>query len=98
MLPEIYTKRGENLLRLHEVGEGIVSLQHAIKLKADYWPPYAALSDYFKSAGQKATATEWLRKGLAASPGAKPLQERLSALERKSAASAGGGKEAANEQ
>jgi len=83
MLPEIYTKRGENLLRLRKIGEGLVSLQHAIQLKADYWPPYAALSDYFKEGGNYAKATEWLQKGLAASPTAKPLEERLSALKAK---------------
>jgi len=70
MLPEIYTKRGENLLRLRELGEGMMSLQHAIDLKPDYWPPYAALGDYFKEAGNYAKAAEWLQKGLAASPNA----------------------------
>ena len=80
MLPEIYTKRGENLLRLHELGEGMMSLQHAIDLKPDYWPPYVALADYFKEAGSNAKAVEWLQKGLAAAPNAKPLQERLAAL------------------
>jgi len=80
MLPEIYTKRGENLLRLNEIGEALVSLQHAIQLKPDYWPPYADLSDYFKRAGSPGRAMEWLRKGLAASPDAKPLLERLAEL------------------
>ena len=97
MLPEIYAKRGENLLRLHEVGEGLASLQHSIQLKADYWPPYAALSDYFSSVGQDKRAIEWLRKGLETSPGAKPLQERLSALSTKPSKRSVDGNQAANE-
>jgi len=98
MLPEIYTKRGENLLRLRDVGEGLFSLQRAIGLKSDYWPPYAVLSDYFKSSGQGAKAAEWLRKGLAASPDAKALKERLSALEGKSGNRAAGNSKIANDQ
>jgi len=98
MLPEIYTKRGENLLRLRELGEGMMSLQHAIDLKPDYWPPYAALGDYFKEAGNYAKAAEWLQKGLAASPNAKPLKERLTALKNKTPAEAAGRDALANER
>jgi len=98
MLPEIYTKRGENLLRLREWGEGMTSLQHAIDLKPDYWPPYAALGDYFKETGNYAKAAEWLQKGLKASPNAKPLQERLAALKNKPAADRAGRDAVANER
>lgn len=98
MLPEIYTKRGENLLRLRELGEGMMSLQHAIDLKPDYWPPYAALGDYFKETGNYAKAAEWLQKGLAASPNAKPLQERLAALKKAPPPEAGRRDALANER
>lgn len=98
MLPEIYTKRGENLLRLRELGEGMMSLQHAIDLKPDYWPPYAALGDYFKEAGNYAKAAEWLQKGLKASPDAKPLQDRLAALKNKPSAERAGRDALANER
>jgi len=98
MLPEIYTKRGENLLLLREWGEGMTSLQHAIDLKPDYWPPYAALGDYFKETGNYAKAAEWLQKGLKASPNAKPLQERLAALKNKPAADRAGRDAVANER
>ena len=98
MLPEIYTKRGENLLRLREFGEGMMSLQHAIDLKPDYWPPYAALGDYFKEVGNYGKAAEWLQKGLAASPNAKPLQERLAALKNKPSADRAGRDALANER
>jgi tetratricopeptide (TPR) repeat protein len=80
MLPEIYTKKGENLLRLGMIGEGLNALERAIELKPDYWPPYAVLGDHFKQTGERAEALEWIKKGLAASPGSEPLQRRLAEL------------------
>ena len=44
MPPEIFTKKGENLLRLDKTTQGIAELQRAIEMKSDYWPP-RALSD-----------------------------------------------------
>jgi tetratricopeptide (TPR) repeat protein len=81
MLPEILTKKGENLIRLERAAEGIPDLLRAIQRKPDYWPPYVALSDYYKSAGDAATAREWAQKGLAAAPHVKPLQRRLAELD-----------------
>jgi len=81
LLPEIFTKRGENLLRLQRTGAGLVDLQHAIRLKADYWPAYAVISDHYKAAGELEKAREWLKKGLANAPTAKALSQRLAALE-----------------
>lgn len=80
LLPEILTKKGENLIRLGRAPQGIPELVHAIELKADYWPPYAVLSDYFKGTKDLAKAREWLEKGLSASPDAKALQQRLAEL------------------
>lgn len=79
LLPEIVTKKGENLLRLGR-HEGIAEFQRAIDLKPDYWPPYAALSDHFKQTQDLARAREWLEKGLAVSPNAQALQRRLAEL------------------
>jgi tetratricopeptide (TPR) repeat protein len=76
LLPEILTKRGENLVRLGRAPEAISTLMRAIDTKPDYWPPYAALSDCFRDAGQFEEARAWLEKGLAASPGAEALQRR----------------------
>lgn len=78
MLPEIYTKKGENLIRLGRPSQGIAELQRAIEQKPDYWPPYAAISDHFKQVKDFASARQWLEKGLAASPDATALQQRLS--------------------
>jgi tetratricopeptide (TPR) repeat protein len=80
LLPEILTKRGENLMRLQRTPEAISTLNRAIEVKVDYWPPYAALSDHYKEAGDIKTAREWLVKGLAASPEATALERRLRAL------------------
>lgn len=80
LLPEVLTRKGENLIRLGRAPEAMEPLERAIAAKPDYWPPYAALADYFKDAGEPAKAREWLRKGLEAAPKAEPLQRRLAAL------------------
>ena len=80
LLPEILTKKGENLLRLGK-SQGAVELGRAIELKKDYWPPYAAMSDYYKGVGDVRKAREWLEKGLAAAPGTRALTRRLEELE-----------------
>jgi tetratricopeptide (TPR) repeat protein len=80
LLPEILTKRGENLLRLGSGPQGVLDLNRAIELKPDHWPPYAALSDYYKALGDVASARQWAEKGLSAAPGTKALQRRLSEL------------------
>jgi tetratricopeptide (TPR) repeat protein len=80
--PEIHTKKGENLLRLGRPHEAIPDFIRAINIKPDYWPPYAALSDYYKGLGDTEQARTWLEKGLAASPGAKPLRDRLDKISR----------------
>lgn len=82
LLPEMLTKRGENLLRLGNGPRGLQDLTRAIELKPDHWPPYAALSDYYKALGDLQSAREWAEKGLAAAPGTKALQRRLTDLDK----------------
>jgi hypothetical protein len=81
LLPEILMKKGENLIRLDQVGSGNQQLLRAIELKPDYWPPYAVMSDYYKKKGDLKNAREVLEKGLSASPDAKALKERLAILD-----------------
>lgn len=81
LLPEILTRRGENLLRLGNGPKGLLDLTRAIEIKPDNWPPYAALSDYYKALGDLRSAREWAEKGLAAAPGTKALQRRLAELD-----------------
>jgi tetratricopeptide (TPR) repeat protein len=81
-LPEILTRKGENLILLDKGPEGVGELRRAIYIKPDYWPPYAAISDYYKNTGEPGKAREWLQKGLSAAPDAKVLSRRLSELDR----------------
>jgi tetratricopeptide (TPR) repeat protein len=80
LLPEILTKKGENLIRLGRAPVGIVELERAVELKPDYWPPYAQISDYYKSVGDRQKAKEALQRGLTASPDAPALRRRLTEL------------------
>ena len=82
LLPEMLTKRGENKLRLGNGPQGLVDLSRALELKPDHWPPYAALSDYYRELGDLDSAREWAEKGLAAAPGTRALERRLSELKK----------------
>ena len=81
LLPEILTRKGENLIRLDRGPEGMSELRRAIQIKADYWPTYAAMSDYYKENGEPAKAREWLEKGLTAAPDTRALTRRLAELD-----------------
>jgi tetratricopeptide (TPR) repeat protein len=81
LLPEMLTKKGENLIRLDRSAQGLFELERAIALKADYWPSYAAISDYYRSAGESAKARKWLEDGLSASPNTQALMRRLAELD-----------------
>ena len=80
LLPEILTKKGENLFLLERDAEAIATLVKATEVRRDYWPPYAALSDHYKKTGKLDEARNWLKTGLAASAGAKALERRLREL------------------
>jgi len=80
LLPEILTKKGEDLFRLKEDGLAVMELNRAISLKPDYWPPYAALSDHYKEVGNPEKARELLDKALSFAPDAKGLKSRQSEL------------------
>ena len=81
LLPEILTKKGENLLRLGKAAQAMVELERAIELKPNYWPPYIAMSDHYKATGQIAKARETLETALSHSPDSKSLKSRLAELE-----------------
>ena len=86
LLPEILTKKGESLIKLGRGPEAVIDLKRAIRIKADYWQAYAALSDHYRGAGDQAQAREWLRKGLSAAPNAPGLVRRMAELDRQSGA------------
>lgn len=80
LLPEILTKRGDNLVKLRRGHLAVVDYERALLIKADYWPAYAGLADYFAAAGDKGKAREVLERGLAAAPDATALTRRLDDL------------------
>ena len=61
--------------------QGLADLNRAIELKPDHWPPYAALSDYYKALSDFASARDWAQRGLSAAPGTRALQRRLAELD-----------------
>ena len=81
LLPEIVTKKGENLLALGKAAQGIAELERAIELKPDFRPPYESLSDHYKAAGEIAKAREVLEKALSFSPESRNLKSRMTELE-----------------
>ena len=81
LLPEILTRKGENLIRLGLGEAGLLDLERAIELKRDYWPAYAHISDFHKSKGDLRAARQWLQQGLAESPDSKGLLRRLAELD-----------------
>ena len=81
LLPEILSKKGENLIALGKGPVAVFQLNRAIQLKDDYWPPYAQLSDYYRDTGDQRKAREVLEAGLAKVPDAKALQRRLGELD-----------------
>lgn len=81
LLPEILSKKGENLIRMGKGPLAILDLERAAELKPDYWPPYAHLSDFYKEAGDKSKAREALERGLSFAPDATGLKRRLAELQ-----------------
>jgi tetratricopeptide (TPR) repeat protein len=80
LLPEIVTRKGQNLVLLGKGPIAVYEFERAIDLKKDYWPPYAYMSDYYKETGDTQKARQWLEKGLAEVPDAKGLRRRLAEL------------------
>jgi hypothetical protein len=81
LLPELLTKKGENLFRLGKDRDGVEVLEQAIRIKKDFPPAYGALSDYYKGKGDNGKALQIAKTGLAASPDAKGLKMRVDELE-----------------
>lgn len=80
LLPEILTAKARNLVLLDKGVEAITHFERAIAAKADYWPPYAGLADYYRKANQADKAREVLEAGIQHNPNAKELQRRLGEL------------------
>lgn len=80
LLPEMLTKRGENLLLLGRAPLAILDLERAVEIKPDYWPAHAKLADHYKAIGDAHKARLQLEAGLKAAPGTGALTRRLAEL------------------
>lgn len=92
LLPEILTRKGEALIRLGQGSLAVSQLEQATQLKRDYWPAYAALSDFYRSQGEIERAKEALRTGLSFATTARALLRRLNEIESEGAAENGSDK------
>lgn len=81
LLPEIRTKKAENLFQLGRAPVAIFELEQAIAAKPDYWPPYARLADHYKDTGAMAKAREIIEQGLKAAPDTPALTRRRGELD-----------------
>jgi tetratricopeptide (TPR) repeat protein len=81
LMPEILTRKGQNLILLGRGANGVTELQRAIEIKPDYWQAYAALSEYYEGTGDVAKARELVEKALTFAPDSKVLTRRLADLD-----------------
>jgi tetratricopeptide (TPR) repeat protein len=77
LLPEIFTKKAQDLVLLGKGPLAVLEFRRAIETKADYWSAYAYLSDYYIEIRDTKKAIEVLKEGLSHAPNAKALQRRL---------------------
>jgi tetratricopeptide (TPR) repeat protein len=80
VLPEILTKKGENLVRMGREPLALIQFNRAIEVKPDYWTAYGDLSDLYKQQGNLTEARKVLEKGLSFSPNAPGLKRRMAEL------------------
>jgi tetratricopeptide (TPR) repeat protein len=80
VLPEILTKKGENLVRLGREPLALVQFNRAVEVKPDYWTAYGDLSDLYRQQGNIAEARKVLERGLSFSPNAAGLTRRMAEL------------------
>lgn len=81
LLPEILTRKGSNLILLGNGPQAIAQFEQSIDIKPDYWPPYAQISDYYVSVGDRAKAIEVVERGLKNAPDAAALIRRRADLQ-----------------
>ena len=80
LLPEIFFRRGEALVKLGRLPEAEESFANARMLKPDYWPPYAAWADQLIKLKLYERAQALLQLGLGHLPGHPQLLDRLAKL------------------
>lgn len=64
LLPELWTRRGEVLLRIKRHRNAEESFEKAIKIRPDYWPAYVGFAQTYLDQGKKVQAREIVNLGL----------------------------------
>ena len=82
LLPEIYLKKGQVLVRLKQHVEAIHNFQEAIRNKKKYPAAYRSLSDAYVELGRTGKALEIVNEGLKLSPNSASLKRRRLNLEK----------------
>jgi len=80
--PEMLVKRGDTLILLGQISEGLISYQAAMKMKPDYSLPYLRMADYFLKQGERDEALKWLGKGSKQAPRSNKIRRKLQQLEK----------------
>lgn len=79
--PEIMLRMGEAQVYVKDLPGATSSFLEAIRLKRDYWPPYARLADLYLQNIQSGRAEAILKEGLEAMPDQPVLTARLRDLQ-----------------
>ncbi len=80
--PEMLVKRGDTLILLGQISEGLISYQTAMKKKPDYSLPYLRMADYFLKQGERDEALKWLDKGSRQAPRSNKIRRKLRQLKK----------------
>ena len=81
LMPEISVKKGFALRLMGQDAAASREFLLAIRLRPDYSPAYAALSDYYKDLGELEEARQVLEDGLTKAPKSTTLKRKLEELE-----------------
>jgi tetratricopeptide (TPR) repeat protein len=80
LLPEIYTRIGENYVVLGNIGAAMDAFTAARKKKVDYWPPYTAWARVLVKAGKRQDALAHVETVLKLVPDDAELRRQYNAL------------------
>ncbi|MBV5272707.1 MAG: tetratricopeptide repeat protein [Lamprocystis purpurea] len=81
LFPESYTKLGEMKLLIGKPQEAETHYRAALKLKPDYAPAYAGLSDLYETQGHIDKAVAILQAGLKVKPTSSALKKKFARLQ-----------------
>jgi tetratricopeptide (TPR) repeat protein len=77
LLPKMLVERGGVYEKQNDIAKASADYLEAKKIKPNYTPAYAAISDMYKKSGDVENAHKILEEGLAVMPNSKMLKRRL---------------------